>query len=37
MLRVSEGLMDLSLLTAKIGELGVGPEWRRAQAHPLDG
>lgn len=37
MLRVSEDLIDLPLLETKVGELGVQPEWERAQAHPLDG
>ena len=37
MLRVSEGLIDLPLLRGKVGELGLGREWERAQGYPLDG
>jgi hypothetical protein len=37
MLRVSEDLIDLPLLEAKVGELGVEREWERARVQPLDG
>lgn len=37
MLRVSQGVIDLPLLRAKVGELGLDREWELAQGYPLDG